>query len=192
MNRLKIITDTYNGIALLSHPFYREWSEGTLSVEKLSLYAAEYGRFVQQVPLGWATLGEDDLTVEEADHAVMWTKFAEALPPVSPRNLPQTLAMESVAKNLFSSAPEAIGALYAFESQQPDTTASKLDGLRKRYSLAPAAEEYFEVHAGNPYDADVLAAKLDGLTDEEFGRAVGACRLMAAALYAALDGVYYA
>ena len=48
---------------LLESRFYQAWSAGTLPVEALRTYAAEYGAFISLIPKGWESHGvaEDDV-----------------------------------------------------------------------------------------------------------------------------------
>ena len=43
---------------LLKHPFYRAWTEGTLSKESLQLYAAQYYQHVRAFPENLKQLAE--------------------------------------------------------------------------------------------------------------------------------------
>src|SRR3990172_11441771 len=64
---------------LLKHPFYQAWSAGTLPVDALKVYAAEYGAFINILANGWETLDDPETAQEEKEHAELWESFAEAL-----------------------------------------------------------------------------------------------------------------
>src|SRR5207244_11148965 len=132
---------------LLKHPIYRAWNEGTLSKEDLGLYATQYGEFVAYIAQGWEAVGDPVTAAEEREHAVLWSDFASGLDAPRPANgrLPEIEELVSLAVVLFCNRPQALGALYAFEQQQPATAQSKLDGIQKHYALPPSAEAYFEV-----------------------------------------------
>jgi pyrroloquinoline quinone (PQQ) biosynthesis protein C len=96
----------------------------------------------------------------------------------------------STAERLFASRAEAIGALYAFESQQPRTAQSKLAGLDTHYALPEIAKRYFATHAGDTHEAQKLGAMAETLTPAEFARAADACESLCKAMWRGLDGVY--
>jgi pyrroloquinoline-quinone synthase len=177
---------------LNEHPFYQEWVMGTLPQEKLTDYAGEYGRFVATIAEGWETLGEAHYAAEERDHEVLWEKFKGAVSCEAISDRPQTEVLVGAARHLFKTRPEAIGALFAFEAQQPKTSRSKLDGLERHYAVAEEGKEYFAVHADDFCEVEDLKRHALELTDAEFGRAKKACTIVCAAMSSALDGVYYA
>src|SRR5262245_6511266 len=164
---------------------------GTLTVADLGLYASQYGEFIDRIASGWETAGDPTTAAEERTHAALWTDFANALdaPRPAPRRLPEIEALVALADASFASRPSALGALYAFEQQQPATAQSKLDGLRKHYALPPSAEVYFDVHKADEEEPRWLAEQIETLTPEEFAQARAACESMAAALWTGLDGV---
>lgn len=176
---------------LNQHPFYQEWRMGTLPVEKLATYAAEYGRFVATIDQGWEAVGSAKYAQEEREHVVMWGQFKYELSNPSSRNLPQTDVLVTAASKMFTRQPEAVGALYAFEAQQPKTSRSKLDGLKEHYSFTERGMEYFVVHADDVAEAELLRSMVEKMSDDEFQRAKGACTTVCAAMWSALDGVYY-
>ncbi len=176
---------------LLEHPFYRAWTDGTLPVAALATYAAEYGAFIGVVAEGWETLGETDHADEERHHTELWQQFAAGLgTAVGGATLPAVEALVASAQECFSDPAEAVGALYAFERQQPATAASKLAGLEAWYDLPDSAHTYFRVHADNDYEADMLADHLSGLDRDEQDRAVAACGRVSEALWDALTDVH--
>ena len=62
---------------------------------------------------------------------------------------PGTRQLVMTARELFTDYATALGALYAFEAQQPSTAASKLEGLERHYQLPDNARTYFEYIATN-------------------------------------------
>jgi pyrroloquinoline-quinone synthase len=177
---------------LLEHPFYRAWRDGTLPVESIGVYAAEYGAFIGAIDRGWDTVGESEHAAEERRHAGLWDRFARHFgTEVGEVRLPESRALLDTARRLFSEPATAWGALYAFESQQPGTSEEKLQGLADHYGVDPAsaAAEYFRVHAADYHEAEGIVAALDarpGLANA----AVAACGEMAGALWDALTGVH--
>ena len=178
---------------LNEHPFYTEWRAGTLPVERLAEYADEWAPFIGAVDQGWERIGYPDYAAEEREHDLLWTNFRAALGATSSMHRPQSKTLLAVGENAFASVPEALGALYSFEVQQPATASSKLAGLREHYAgtVDADAQQYFVEHAVETDEPAMLAELIDGLSDGEFARAKNACALFSAAAWGALDGVYY-
>jgi pyrroloquinoline-quinone synthase len=178
---------------LLKHPFYQAWSAGTLPIDALQVYAREYGNFIATLPLGWETLNDAETADEEREHADMWTDFTAALGSfTADASLPQTSELVATARTLFASRASALGAMYAFEAQQPATAQSKLDGLKTHYSLPQAVEPYFEVHARNWHESEKILRLIESLPADQQPEALAACERMAASLWDALSGVHAA
>ncbi len=177
--------------ALLQHPFYRAWEAGELPVDALRSYAREYGAFIRNMPLGWEMLGDSETANEERQHVDLWEDFAEGLDTeIGAAELPGVAALVAASSKLFAKRASALGALYAFEAQQPATAKSKLDGLRKHYSLPAGAELYFEAHAANQHEAAKLLDQIAALSPAQQGEALAACEQMSAALWDALTDIY--
>ena len=176
---------------LLTHPFYQAWSAGTLPVDALKVYAAEYGAFIDTLAEGWETLDDPDTAQEEKEHAELWDQFALALETnVDNPNIAQTITLVRTAKELFRTQAGALGAMYAFEAQQPTTAKSKLDGLKTHYSLPSEVEPYFEVHATNWHETKKILDLMETLSPEELLQANQACQKMAEALWNTLTGIH--
>src|SRR3990170_4032409 len=130
--------------ALLKHPFYQAWSAGTLPVDALKVYASEYGAFINTLAEGWATLNDSEAASEEREHAELWEQFAAALgTKVSMPEIAETKELMKASRELFADPGTALGAMYAFEVQQPETAKSKLQGLKTHYPLPVEAGSYF-------------------------------------------------
>jgi pyrroloquinoline-quinone synthase len=173
------------------HPFYRAWRAGTLPRAALATYAAEYAPFIAAVELGWRTLGDHAHAAEEREHARLWERFRDALGPSEVPRCKETAALADVARASFADPVAAIGALYAFEAQQPSTAQSKLEGLRAHYALPEEAHAYFRDHAEDYGEREALRARLADLGDDAAAhdRAQKACEAMCVAMWSALDGV---
>ncbi|HEX4667726.1 MAG TPA: CADD family putative folate metabolism protein [Chthoniobacterales bacterium] len=154
---------------LLTHPFYLAWTRGELRKETLADYAGQYYQHVAAFPTYLSALHArcDDqptrrqilanLIDEEAgepNHPQLWKNFAAAL-GVSPNELEKTEAWPETAELIetFRSVcregdvAEGLAALYAYESQIPAVSESKIDGLVKYYQLEdPESYRYFTVH----------------------------------------------
>jgi pyrroloquinoline-quinone synthase len=178
---------------LNDHPFYTEWRAGTLPVGRLAEYADEWAPFIGAVDAGWERIGYPDYAAEEREHDELWSRFRGALGATSEMRRPQSRTLLAVGENAFASVPEALGALYSFEVQQPATASSKLAGLREHYAgtVDDEAQRYFAEHAVETDEPAMLAAAIDALPDGEFARARTACAIFSAAAWGALDGVYY-
>lgn len=174
-------------------PFYQAWSNGTLPESALVQYAAEYGNFIKSLPIAWETLNDDETAHEEEEHAEEWEVFAEALgTKYAPVELPEIKALMETTNELFSKKATAIGALYAFEKQQPSTSESKLKGLREHFPHAVKGEKYFITHSSNHHEAEKLQKLIATLNPVERKEAEAACSKMSKALWDALDGIYNA
>jgi pyrroloquinoline-quinone synthase len=178
---------------LNQHPFYQEWRAGTLPVERLREYAAEWAPFIAAIDAGWDRIGYPAYAAEEREHDALWSRFRAALGASAGMRRPQSATLLAVGRNAFASVPESLGALYSFEVQQPATASSKLDGLREHYAgtVDADAQRYFVEHAVETDEPAMLAARIDELSDGEFARAKTACAIFSAAAWGALDGVYY-
>lgn len=159
--------------SILQHPFYRAWSAGELSRADLAAYAEVYYPHVAAFPryLETALAGAADVDVraelaanlaEErgvpAPHPELWLDFAAAMGAdraavqAAPAD-PEVAATVAAFDELCARGTDcAAAALYAYEGQQPEVSAAKLQGLRDFYGIADGdGTRYFEVHA----EADV-------------------------------------
>ena len=177
--------------SLLNHPFYQAWSAGELPVDALKCYAREYGAFISTLPKGWETLNDSETAEEETEHIDMWADFADGLnTQVSEAQVPQVNTLLETADKLFSDGETALGALYAFEAQQPETAKSKLAGLKAFYQLPEKVEPYFETHSHNEHEAEKLLARIAELSPDDQQTVVHACEQMSSALWDALTGIH--
>jgi pyrroloquinoline-quinone synthase len=188
MRRLDDIVSLHD---INQHPFYRAWREGTLPLGALAAYAADYAPFIRAVEEGWRALGDTEHAATERDHARLWDDFRSALgnpEPPAPMSR-QSEALAAHATRAFADPVTAVGALYAFEAQQPKTARSKLDGLVQHYALPEAASAYFRAHADDYGEKDRLSAYALAMGRDELSRAADACEATCLAMWAALDGV---
>ena len=160
---------------VLLHPFYQAWNAGTLSRAALQDYAAQYYKHVAAFPtyLSAAHSNTPDpktrrvllqnLCDEEAghpNHPELWLQFAEgmgvsraaaAAAPAQPETAALIDTFCDICRN--HCFTDAIAALYAYESQIPEVSATKIAGLKSRYGVTEDATlKYFAVHA----EADVI------------------------------------
>jgi pyrroloquinoline-quinone synthase len=200
--------------AMLSHPFYQAWTNGTLSRDALRLYARQYFHHVEAFPRAVSAthaqcedaagrfLLAENLAEEEglgdgkAPHAELWLQFAEALGAdeddvravaLQPETQSLIDAFRTLSRRSYASG---LGALYAYESQLPDVSATKIAGLARYGVTEPGAIRFFEVHkAADVEHAAVCRSLLDALSGEERDEAIAAGEALSRALYGFLDGM---
>ena len=176
---------------ILEHPFYQSWNEGTLPKAALASYAAEYGAFIDKIAEGWEACDWPEHAEEERYHSELWQQFAQALgTEIAEPKIPQVQTLIDTCDQLFADADTAWGALYAFEAQQPETAATKLNGLNLHYEMPSDAKTYFEVHADDLYEAEAIVTHLEKASDQSRATAIVACAEMSVALWDALTGVH--
>jgi pyrroloquinoline-quinone synthase len=160
--------------SILKHPFYQAWQRGELSREALQDYATQYYHHVAAFPTYLSALHShtadmvsrrrilENLIDEERgeeNHPELWLRFAEAIGcnrarVVSSAARPETERFISEFHTLCATGSVAGGlaALYAYESQIPAVSETKIAGLRQFYGVDdPRGLQYFTVHK----DADV-------------------------------------
>lgn len=161
---LERINEEVERKSLLKHPFYEMWNRGELSLDELSGYSKEYFQLVKAVPdLVQSILDRtDDESMkamvrtnleEETDHVELWERFARSLgiPQAelkSQAGLLETRQAVAKLKEVFSSSfEEAVAAMYAYETELPKISATKVRGLKEFYGLDSSdARIYFETH----------------------------------------------
>ena len=154
---------------LLTHPFYLAWTRGELSQEALRDYANQYYQHVAAFPTYLSAVHAkcDDqptrrqvlqnLIDEEAgspNHPELWLQFADSLGASAHEvrataQQPETAALIDTFRSVCGNraTAEGLAALYAYESQIPAVSQSKIDGLKKHYGFSdPKGYEYFSVH----------------------------------------------
>lgn len=200
---------------LLKHPFYKLWSEGKLTRENIREYAVSYYPHVAAFPMyvsGVHSVCEDpalrlellDNLVEEEggseNHPALWRRFAAALgAPEEDLSIvartPEVAAAISEFRRATreGSLAEGLAALYAYESQIPEISRTKREGLAAFYGIdAPEATRFFTVHE----EADVWHRRVErdalgrvATTPVDQERALAAAERCLDALNRALDGV---
>jgi pyrroloquinoline-quinone synthase len=197
---------------VLNHPYYQAWNEGSLSKESLQLYARQYFQHVDAFPRyvsaahsqcsDWATrqiLLENLIDEErgEKNHPELWMQFAEGLGQTresvrAEKNLPETQDLiDSFFKNCRSGAPEALGALFAYEHQIPEVSRTKIKGLKNNYGIEDQRSiEFFEVHQkADEYHTDAVAQILNALSEDDQKKAEASSLEMAEKLWNFLSGI---
>ena len=176
--------------SLLNHPFYQAWEMGTLSGSALRTYAWQYSNFIGKISEGWRACGNEEIAKEEEEHLDLWLDFAKSLGektegPV----IEEVSALVEGCDRSNSSLATALGALYAFERQQPQTSKSKLAGLRSNYAALNADEVYFEVHENDDEEPAMLLAMIEKLSPADQEAALGSCEEVCELLWDALSGI---
>ena len=155
--------------SILEHPFYIAWRNGTLTLEQLSTYAADYYPHVEAFPDYLRTAldrsddpvitGELERNLEDEltnprPHPELWLDFAEGLSlarhdiAATPPRPATSRMMATFTRLCEQSSAAGLAALYAYESQQPAVSREKIDGLRQHYGVVDSRTlAYFEVHA---------------------------------------------
>ncbi len=197
---------------LLEHPFYKAWAEGTLTLDDLGFYSAQYWRQVEAFPAYLAAIAErlpegaaratvaENLHDEiEGDHLGLWLEFAAGVGACSDdvrgsAALPLTDECVASFKSAASerSLPFALGMLYAYESQTPGVAQTKIEGLRKHYGIDGPALEYFELHGelDVEHSTDLARAITEIATDDAAEQqAVAGAKAGAEAIWNLLTGI---
>jgi pyrroloquinoline-quinone synthase len=201
--------------AMLSHPFYRAWTEGRLPLDTLRSYARQYFHHVEAFPRAVSAVHSacpdregrrmlaENLAEEEGvetgkqDHASLWLMFAcglgESEDAVRGQRLNcETQALIDTFRRLSrKSYASGLGALYAYESQFPAVASAKIEGLVERYGIADEETlRFFRVHERADVEhSSVCRALLDRLPEDERDEAVAAGDELAQALWNFLSGV---
>ncbi len=196
--------------ALLQHPFYRAWTDGTLTRGALATYAKQYRHHVEAFPTYVSAVHArcgDDLAARrsllenlveeergERNHAALWVDFAEGIGAEGVRTAPAEPAVNALVETFrgLTSRPAGQGAaaLYAYESQVPAVAAAKIDGLRRRYGVGDARTlAFFEVHRELDVHHAAATAEIAGRLAASPDRAVEAAEAAARALWRFLDAM---
>ena len=185
------LSDSLERWDLLQSDFYQAWSAGTLPRPAIAQYASEYGAFISRIADGWAAHGDHEIAAEEREHLELWRDFARSMgTDVGEAETAEVRRLLEIVDRRFATPAESMGALYAFEAQQPGTSTSKLQGLREHYPVDAAGEKYFEIHAVDEEEPALLLKRMESLSDDDQQRAAEACEETAQALRLALDGLY--
>jgi pyrroloquinoline-quinone synthase len=201
--------------AMLSHPFYQAWTDGTLPLDTLRQYARQYFHHVEAFPRAVSAVHsacpdrdgrrmlaenlaeEEGLEAGKQDHASLWMMFACGLGDNEGAVREQALNVETQAlidtfrRLSRKSYASGLGALYAYESQFPGVAAAKIDGLVERYDIVDEPTlRFFKVHESADIEhSQVCRELLDRLPDGERAEAILAGEELAGALWNFLSGV---
>jgi pyrroloquinoline-quinone synthase len=201
--------------SLLKHPFYQAWSAGSLSRETLQIYAGQYYQFEKRFPTFLSAVHANTEDVRhrqqllenlmeeergEVNHPELWLRFAEAV-GADREATKQTVAfpdtqnlidtLREITRN--SDTLEGVAALYGYESQIPEISHTKIEGLTKHYGVtSDRGLSFFRVHEQadeihRRAERDVMSDLITSAEDER--RAIAAAQSVAKAFYGMLDGI---
>jgi pyrroloquinoline-quinone synthase len=170
-------------MSLLKHPFYQQWTAGTLSSERLRNYAIQYYRHVAAFPRYLSALHSrcDDLETRQVllenlideergaeNHPALWLKFAQALgltgdEVLAAEPLPAADALVATFDHLSRDLPLSAGlsALYVYESQVAEVATAKIDGLKRFYGFSPDVRDMHSMTDANADGAKFFAVHRD-------------------------------
>jgi pyrroloquinoline-quinone synthase len=195
---------------LLKHPFYQLWSQGRLTTENLREYAISYYPHVAAFPtyVSGVHSGCEDAALRQEllenlieeergteNHPALWRRFAASTDLSSAPRTPEVA--EAIAEFRRSSregsTAEGLAALYAYESQIPEVSKTKREGLEAFYGIVDEdATRFFSVHEkADVWHRQVEREALGRVADtpEARAKALEAARRCCDALNRALDGV---
>ena len=136
---------------LSDHPFYVAWNKGEITRDQLSNYAKSYENFIERIPEYWQKVitGFDvkdtmsgKVVNEEIEHIELWKRWSDKLEDPVKTSLMSDIIYEF--DNM--SVSELLGALHAFEIQQPEVSRTKKEGLLKYYGFNENDTKYFDEH----------------------------------------------
>ena len=202
-------------MSLLKHPFYQQWTAGTLPLSRLHNYAVQYYQHVAAFPryLSGIHAHCEDLSTRQAllenlideergpeNHPELWLRFAEALgvareTVINAEPLPATRSLVDMFIHLTHDQPLSAGlaSLYAYESQIPAVAEAKIDGLRRFYGITDTdGLRFFSVHRdADPHHAAAVAHMVERHSPSQEDRrlALEAAREALSAVWSILDAV---
>lgn len=136
---------------MLDHPFYQAWLDGKVKVETLAKYGKSYTDLIRLIPIYWQKVIDhfnakektyEKIVEEEYWHITLWQKWTKKLPEVN--EYPKLNKLIEQLNNLNPS--ELLGAIFAFETQQPQIAKVKKECLIKYYGFDEKDLQYFDEH----------------------------------------------
>ncbi len=201
--------------SLLKHPFYQAWSAGTLDRETLQVYAGQYYQFEKRFPMFLSAVHSKtenaahrkqillNLMEEEhgdVNHPELWLRFADAL-ECNRDEVKNAVAFEET-QHLIDTLRKitnegdtlaGVAALYGYESQIPEISRTKIEGLTNHYDVtSERGLSFFRVHEKadelhRQAERDLMSELVHSREDED--RAIAAAQQVAIAFYRMLDGI---
>jgi len=176
--------------SMLKHPFYQQWTAGTLPIDSIREYARQYYPFEASFPQLLSAIHTrtdspvirqmllDNLWDEEhgeRNHSRLWLDFGAALglseDEVTHASLrPETVALVEHFRDRCRNGTvgEALATMFAYEGQVPAIAWQKIKGLSEYYGFTPQQFEFWSVHlvADIAHSGNEMAA-LELATDDE-------------------------
>lgn len=136
---------------LLDHPFYQAWTKGDITLEQLAKYHSSYQEFIELMPKYWEKIVKSfdeeskfasEVIADETEHIALWETWKHKLPAVNtfPRMNDVIDELDRMNKS------ELLGAIQAFEMQQPEVAETKKEGLMCHYGYEATELTYFDEH----------------------------------------------
>lgn len=193
---------------LLTHPFYRRWEAGELSMDELAEYAVHYRAFEAVLPEVLGTVVDELMAEGEFEaaemvarnladelgrpesHLSLFDGFAAALPTTAIATGPgdAARALAETYRALAAESPAAaIAGLAAYESQAAGIAATKGDGLRRWYGMDAAGTRFWDVHSTMDADHGEWAVEALALLGADADQVTDGARRAADAWWALLD-----
>lgn len=197
---------------LLKHPFYQSWNEGTLTLDTLKIYAKEYyhhvaafPRYISQIHSLCPDISDRQVLLEnlideekeENNHPELWLRFAEGLGVLRKevKQPPELNTTKGLVEGYFelvrTDYATGLGALYAYERQTPEVSKSKIDGLKKHYSVCDEKTlEFFSVHQkADEWHTEELMGLIGRLSESDQEKVAHGAMKGARLLWSFLDGM---
>jgi len=197
---------------LLKHPFYQSWNEGILTLDTLKIYAKEYyhhvaafPRYISQIHSLCPDISDRQVLLEnlideekgENNHPELWLRFAEGLgvSRKEVKQLPELSTTKELVEGYFelvkTDYATGLGALYAYERQTPEVSKSKIDGLKKHYSVCDEKTlEFFSIHQkADEWHTEELIGLIDRLSESDQKKVAHGAMKGARLLWSFLDGM---
>lgn len=201
--------------SMLSHPFYRAWTQGRLPLDTLRAYACQYFHHVEAFPRAVSAVHslcddrdgrrmltenlaeEEGIETGKQDHSSLWLMFAqglgenEAAVRSAALNLETEALIETFRRLSRKSYASGLGALYAYESQFPAVAKAKIEGLVENYGIKDEETlRFFRVHETADIEHSAVCRNLlDRLPESDGAEAIAAGEELAGALWNFLSGV---
>lgn len=136
---------------LLDHPFYQAWTKGEVTKDQLAKYHKSYSEFIELMPQYWHKINKAfnqnsaeaySVVEDETSHIELWEKWSHKLPKI--KDYPQMSELIGTMNTMTPS--ELLGAIQAFETQQPEVATTKKAGLLEFYGFNESDVTYFNEH----------------------------------------------
>ncbi len=201
--------------SLLKHPFYQAWSAGTLTPETLRTYAGQYYQFESRFPTFLSAVHANTESIThrqqllenlmeeergEVNHPELWLRFSDSLGATRDEikhavAFPETANLIDTLRTITreNDTLEGVAALYGYESQIPEISHTKIEGLTTHYNVTTdTGLAFFRVHEQademhRRAERDLLAELIQSREDED--RAIASAQRVAIAFCGMLDGI---